>query len=104
VDSRLGRAHSFLIYDTETSALEVLDNRRQVEAAHGAGTQTVQMILREEVDVVLTPRCGPKALDLFRSSGVQLFRAPAGPVSQAIAAWKRGELLPLEDTHAPAGA
>jgi predicted Fe-Mo cluster-binding NifX family protein len=104
VDSRLGRARSFLVYETDTSAVEVLNNHRQVEEAHGAGTQAAQLVLRERVDVVLTPRCGPKALDLFRASGVRLFKAPEGTVAEAIAAWERGELSPLENAHARAGA
>lgn len=104
VDSRLGRAQSFIVLDTETSATKVLDNARQVKAPHGAGTQVVQMLLRERVDIVLALRCGPKALDLFLASGVQLYTAPVSTVAEAIAAWKRGELMPLEDSHASTGA
>lgn len=104
VDSRFGRARNFIVFDSSTSKSQVLSNDKQIGAAHGAGTAAVEMVLREHVEVVLTPRCGPKAMDLFVAAGVKLFAAREGTVADAIAAWERGELAPIEDAHAPSRA
>jgi len=42
VDSRFGRAAMFVIYDTDSEQVLVVDNNQNLQAAQGAGIQAAQ--------------------------------------------------------------
>jgi len=67
MDERFARADWFLIYDTENEAFEEIDNTSIKNAAQGAGIQAAELLIRKDVNVVVTGKCGPKALDALRS-------------------------------------
>lgn len=56
VDPRFGRARHFVVFDTETEEVTVIDNAEQVEAVQGAGVQAAHRLVAERVDAVLTRR------------------------------------------------
>ena len=70
LDERFGRAQGFFLIDSDNGNTRFLDNRSNVDAAHGAGTGTVQTLLKEGVGVVITGRVGPKAADALKAAGV----------------------------------
>ncbi len=94
VDPRFGRADTLIIYDTETQQHQVLDNRAQVNAAQGAGTQTAARVQQEGVDCVLTGHCGPNAFRTLTAAGIEVVLGAEGTVAQAIARYRSGELRP----------
>ena len=59
VDTRFGRAKFIVLYDDQKDIFEVIDNQVNLEAAQGAGIQTAQRIVDQEVDLVITGNCGP---------------------------------------------
>jgi len=71
VDPRFGRARGFFIIDTQTARTEYLDNQANVDAVHGAGTGTAKAVVAAGVQVVLTPRVGPKAAAVLDAAGVE---------------------------------
>lgn len=93
-----GRAPYFLIFETDTQEITFLDN----SAAHsqgGAGVKAAQIITDEDVDAVLTPRCGENAAEVFMASGIKLFKTKGDSVRDNIDAFINGRLEPLEDIH-----
>jgi hypothetical protein len=46
LDPRFGRAPRFLVFDTDTTAFEIVDNRAGLEAAQGAGIQAAEKLAR----------------------------------------------------------
>lgn len=92
VDARFGRAAYMLIIDTDTNALEVVENTGAAQA-QGAGIGAAQVVLDKGVDGVLTGRIGPKALKVFQAAGVQLFEgaSPEETVQEALARFNKGE-------------
>ncbi len=93
VDPRFGRCPAFLIYDDETGEKKIVDNKQNLNAPQGAGIQSAQNILKENIDVVITGNVGPKAYQLLSSSKVKILIGASGlSVDDAISAYKEGKL------------
>jgi predicted Fe-Mo cluster-binding NifX family protein len=87
VDPRFGRAKYFLIIDPLSQDYEVIENPN-VEAAHGAGIQTAQLIASKNVRAVLTGKCGPNAQRVLQSSGIDVITDVSGNVGDALSRFK----------------
>ena len=44
------------------------------------------------MDCVVTGNMGPKAFTVMKSTGIQVFTRASGSISDALLAWKNGEL------------
>lgn len=95
VDLRFGRAAGFVIVD-DLSAPETStryhDNAVQVNAAHGAGVATVQALVDEGVEVVITGQVGPKASEMLRRASIPVYGGASGTVRDALQALAAGTL------------
>jgi len=92
VDPRFGRAKYFIVFDTDTNENSVVDNTVNLNALQGAGIQTAKNTVDLNVDCVVTGNMGPKAFTVMKSAGIQVFTGASGSVSDALLAWKNGEL------------
>lgn len=79
VDENFGRANYFVLYDTLLKQKHVLSNEENIEAAHGAGVQSVALLARHNVNRILTYRLGEKAMNTIRQTGMQVFYLPDKP-------------------------
>ena len=98
VDPRFGRARYLIVIDTETDKSSALDNSRNLNAAQGAGIQTVKDLVNEGVDAVVTGHVGPKAQEALEASQVQVFLGASGTVQDALGELEAGQLTPLSKT------
>jgi predicted Fe-Mo cluster-binding NifX family protein len=85
VDPRFGRARFFLIVDSDSGAVEVLDNSSSTELPHGAGIATVEALVRRGVTAVVTGQVGPKAETGLRAAGLDIRTGAAGTCREALA-------------------
>ena len=86
-EERFGRAPGFVLVNAEEETTEWLDNSSSGDAAHGAGTATVQALVRAGVECVVTGRVGPKASDALEAAGIPVVLVETGiTVEQA---WKQ---------------
>ena len=92
VDLRFGRAMGFIIYDLEKDSYTYIDNKQNLNAAQGAGIQAGQNIVNQNVDVLITGNCGPKAFSVLLPAGVKIFIGAKGTVKNAIDKFKNNEL------------
>jgi len=92
VDPRLGRAGSFILYDTETAEWSLLDNAQGVNAAHGAGVQAGSALVNAGVEAVLTGNAGPRAFQILSASKIKVCVGLGGTVREAIEQFKAGKL------------
>ena len=101
VDPRFGRAPYFLIVDTDTDAIEMLENNA-AEETQGAGIGAAQLMSDKGVDGVLTGRVGPNALTAFQAAGVALYEGVSSQetVKEALTKFKNGE---YSNNPTPAG-
>ena len=92
LDPRFGRAGYFIIVDPETMAFEVVENSQNLNLAQGAGIQAGKTIADNNVDVLITGHCGPKAFKVLKGAGVKIVTGAGGTVADAIAQFNSGEL------------
>jgi predicted Fe-Mo cluster-binding NifX family protein len=87
VDPKFGRAQYFLIVDPHSMDFEAIENPN-IEAAHGAGIQTAQLISSKNVRAVLTGNCGPNALRVLQSSGIKVITNVSGKAEEALSQYR----------------
>ena len=92
LDPRFGRAAYFIIVDPETMAFEVVENNQNLNLPQGAGIQAAKTIVDNQVDVLITGHCGPKAFKVLRSAGTKVMTGAGRTVTDAIAQFSNGEL------------
>ncbi|MBS0014119.1 MAG: NifB/NifX family molybdenum-iron cluster-binding protein [Desulfobacterales bacterium] len=104
LDPSFGRCPGFVVFDTDTQNTSFLDNSRQQDLAQGAGIKTAQMVSNAGVDVLISGKIGPKAMEALGQSRMQIFSSSAATVREAIEAWQRNSLSPVSTaTGQPGG-
>jgi len=96
LDGRFGRAQRFLVYDLEKDYYEVVDNRRSVNAAQGAGIQAAEAVVRTGVGGIVTGHCGPKAFRALCAAGITIYSCGEPTVAAALEAFKAGRLQAMD--------
>lgn len=92
VDDRFGRAEKFIVYDTETSDFFAVENTAKTEAS-GAGGSAVKILSKNNVEVILAPEIGPKAMDAINGFEMDAYNfGDSKTVEEAIEKYKNGNL------------
>lgn len=92
VDSRFGRAATFLVFDTESGRYESIANTRNVNAPQEAGIQAAEAAARVGARCVITGHCGPKAFRVLSAAGIRVFTTEARTVAEAVERFRAGAL------------
>ena len=92
MDPRFGRAAYFIIVNPETMEYETVENSQNLNLPQGAGIQAGKTVIDNNVDVLITGNCGPKAFKVLQSADVKIFTGAEGSVSDAVSKYKNGEL------------
>jgi predicted Fe-Mo cluster-binding NifX family protein len=99
VDPRFGRAMRFLVFDTETSNLQVVNNVTSLSAAQGAGIQAAETLSRLGVQAVITGHCGPKAFRVLSAAGIKVFNTDAITGAEALERFQSGKLTGVQSAN-----
>lgn len=99
VDPRFGRAKWFIVIDTETGAFEAVDNKKNFNAAQGAGIQAGRNVAELGVEAIVTGNVGPKAFATLRAAGIDVHIGAGGTVQDALEQFKAGELTATNDAN-----
>ena len=89
VDARFGRCACFLVAESDTTDVTVLENPNR-SLGGGAGIQTAQLLADHDVDVVLTGNCGPNAYQTLEAAGIDVIVDVSGTVREALEAYRAG--------------
>lgn len=100
VDPRFGRAACFAIVNTDDMSYEVIDNSN-LQAAHGVGIQSAQLMSEQGVEHVLTGQCGPNAFGALEAAGIKVITGCAGTVQQAVEGFLAGGSAPAQGPTGP---
>ena len=92
IDPRFGRAQLFLIVDSDTMRVKVVENKQNFDLPQGAGIQAAQTIASHKIDVLITGNCGPKAFKVLEAAGIKLVIGAKGRVDDVIDRYKKKEL------------
>ncbi|MFC1589874.1 NifB/NifX family molybdenum-iron cluster-binding protein [Candidatus Omnitrophota bacterium] len=95
IDPRFGRCQYFVIVETDTAALEAIENPN-IGAMGGAGIQSGQLVAAKEVKAVLTGHVGPNAFKTLQAAGIDVITEVSGTVKDAIEKYKRDEYKPTQ--------
>ena len=93
-----GRTGNFLVYDTETKEKKMLDNSA-IATMGGAGIKAAQVLVDEDVNVLLTPRCGENAVDVLKEAEIKLYKTKGTSVEENIQAYANQQLEELTEIH-----
>jgi predicted Fe-Mo cluster-binding NifX family protein len=91
IDPRFGRAPYFLIVDTESGGIEVVENSA-AQQVQGAGTGAAQLVIDKGADALFTGRLGPNALNVLQVSGIKFYEglSPDDTVQGVVEKFKAG--------------
>lgn len=95
LDTRFGRAPKFLVYDTDTKAVTIVDNTQNLNAAQGAGVQSAQNVAASGAEVLVSGHCGPKAFSVLDAADIKVFTTDVETVADALKAYEAGSLKAL---------
>lgn len=94
-----GRTPYFLIYDVDAKESVFLDNSAAASTG-GAGIKAAQTIVDNKANVLLTPRCGENAADVFKAAEIKIYKTTTTSAKDNIAAFIDGKLSLLDEIHA----
>jgi len=93
-EERFGRCAWFVIFDEHGNVQESIANTAR-SSAEGAGVKSTQLLLRNNIDVVLTGRVGPKAMHAMLNGGVVVYTGIAATVNETLEKYLNGQMKPL---------
>lgn len=89
VGEHFGRVPTYTIFNTETQAVEVIDNTSE----HAGGSGLPADILADlGIDVLLCKGAGRRALDILSGKGIEVCVGVEGTAEQAVNTWISGAL------------
>lgn len=100
LDPRFGRAACFLVVDTDTMSVTVIDNAARA-ASGGAGIAAAQSVIDQKIDAVITGQLGPNAMNVLRDADILMYQGISGSASSNIIAFKEKRLIPIISSRAP---
>ncbi len=92
VDPRFGRAPYIVIVDTDTMAVEAIDNSENVNTFKGAGIQAATMVADRGAEVLMTGYCGPNAFKTVQAAGMKVVSDVSGTVGEAVRSLQEGSV------------
>ena len=91
MDSRFGRCEYFCIYDIENDGFKVIENTA-INSNAGAGIEAANLVLKENIEAVVTGNIGPHANEVFKKSNIKIFTSDVKRISDIINEYKRNKL------------
>ena len=92
----LARAPWFLLQEGDRQT--ILENPA-AQAQGGAGIQMAQFLLDNDVDILITVRCGQNAADVFTAAGMKIYQSAGRTAAEDLAALAEGKLKELTQFH-----
>jgi len=101
LDPLFGRCPCFIIVDTDDLSFEAFDNPN-VSAGQEAGIKSARFIASKGVKIIITGKCGPKAVKELSDSGIEIIVGLMGTVKQVIERFNTGDLLRTDRSNVEA--
>lgn len=93
-----GRAPYFLFYDTDTKKAVYFDNTA-ISAQGGAGIKAAQKLVNENINILLTPRCGENAANVLNVAEIKIYKTNYRTVKENLLAFQNDNLAILKEIH-----
>ena len=89
VGEHFGRVPTYTIYDSETDTVEIIDNTSEHAGGKGLPGEILSAL---GIDVLLCSGLGRRAIGILTGNGIEVCVGVNGTASEAIEAWKKGNL------------
>jgi predicted Fe-Mo cluster-binding NifX family protein len=100
IDERFGRCRYFIIVEADDMSYEVIENTN-ADLPTSAGIQSASLVGSKGVDAVITGNCGPKAMQVFAATTIEVIIGQHGTIKDIIEKFKSGELSPSTRGNVP---
>lgn len=94
-----GRAPYFYIYETVTKMGDFIENGAATSPG-GAGIKAAQVVVDNHADILITPRCGENAAEVFKGTQLKIYKSTIGSIADNLEAYNNNKLSELEQFHA----
>lgn len=99
VSNSFGRAPYYLIYDSKTKSSDFIENSA-ISNLGGAGIRAAQILVDQEIDILLTPRCGINANNVLKTADIIIYQTSYPLAIDNINAFLDKKLSLLKTIHA----
>lgn len=93
-----GRTPYFFIYDTDSNESKYIENTA-AESQGGAGIKAAQIIVDNEAEILITPRCGENAAEVLNAANIKIFKSKSESIQDNINNFISGKLYTLNEIH-----
>ncbi|MDX2451802.1 NifB/NifX family molybdenum-iron cluster-binding protein [Desulfosarcina sp.] len=100
IDERFGRCRYFIILETDDMSYEVIENTN-ADLSTSAGIQSASLVSSKGVEAVITGNCGPKAMQVFAATTIEVIIGQHGMIKDVLEKFKRGDLNPSTRGNVP---
>ena len=94
-----GRTPYFMLYDTDNNESRFINNSA-ANSQGGAGIKAAQIIVDNNADVLITPRCGQNAAEVLIAANVKIYKALNNSIEENLTEFKNDKLSILTEIHA----
>ena len=98
VSDNFGRTKYFLVFDDKNEEARFLENSA-ANSQGGAGIEAAQILVDQNIDSLITPRCGKNAADVLKSANITIYKSTSNSIKENLKSLKEGILSPLLDIH-----
>lgn len=92
----LARAPYFMFWENGGSLVE---ENPAAQSQSGAGMQAAQFLVDKGVTVLVTPRCGQNAAEVFKAAGMKIYKSEGNSAAENLEACLAGQLQELDHFH-----
>lgn len=93
-----GRAPYFMFYDTEKDHSSFITNSA-ANSQGGAGIKAAQIIVDNNADALITPRCGENAADVLKAAYITIYKSEYNSIEENLKDFKEQKLKLLIKIH-----
>ena len=98
VNPLFGRCPYFVIVDTKDMTFEAFENLNMA-VSDDAGVQSAQFVVSKGARVVITGKCGPRAVQTLLEEGIEIVVDLMGTVRQVVEKYKSGDLITTDKAN-----
>lgn len=99
VCASLARAPYYLIKDTVSNELTFIENTA-ANSQGGAGVKAAQLLVDQQIEALLTPRCGQNAAEVLNAAKMEIYKTEYPSAKENLTAFNSGLLAMLNEFHA----
>ena len=93
-----GRAPDFMFYDTENNESRFINNSA-ANSQGGAGIKAAQIIVDNNADVLITPRCGQNAAEVLIAANIKIYKSSNNSIEENVKDFMEDKLKSLVEIH-----